>query len=258
MQLENKIALVTGAVSGIGAAIARRLAGEGARVMLHDQDARRDELAAIANDIPGARCATAQLESAAACAALIEETASQLGGINILVNNAAYIPRANIESTTAELFDKTMAINVRAPLLLFQAALPYFRKAGGARILNIGSINAYTGEPNLLPYSISKGALMTLSRNLADAHCYEGILVNHFNLGWVLTPTEYQTQLNAGLPADWPQQIPKVFAPSGRILSPEEIAHFALAFITSPGPVSGAVVELEQFPVIGRNPAKSE
>jgi NAD(P)-dependent dehydrogenase (short-subunit alcohol dehydrogenase family) len=149
-----------------------------------------------------------------------------------------------------------MAVNVRAPLLLIRAAYPHLKQSRGC-VLNIGSINAYTGEGNLLAYSVSKGALMTLSRNLADALCYDGIRVNHFNVGWVLTPNEYKTKLGDGLPPNWPEQLERQFAPSGRILKPEEIAEASVYWLSDESrPISGTVLELEQYPMIGRNPTK--
>ena len=176
--------------------------------------------------------------------------------LDILVNNAAQMTRSDLVSTTAGVFDHTIAVNVRAPLLLIQAAHAALKQSRGA-VLNIGSVNGYCGEKNQLAYAISKGALMTLSRNLADALGPEGIRVNHFNLGWVLTKNEYALKRREGLPDDWPQSLPPASAPSGRLITPEEIAHFALAFVESEGgPISGAVVELEQYPMIGRNPPK--
>jgi NAD(P)-dependent dehydrogenase (short-subunit alcohol dehydrogenase family) len=150
-----------------------------------------------------------------------------------------------------------MAINVRAPMLLIQAALPYFDTQRAGAVVNIGSINAYCGERNQLVYSISKGALMTLTRNLADALGRRRIRINHFNVGWVLSKNEYELKMRDGLPADWPTHIPPTYAPSGSILSPEQIAHFALSFVDDAGGfVSGSVLELEQYPIIGRNPEK--
>ena len=108
-----------------------------------------------------------------------------------------------------------------------------------------------------MAYSVSKGALMTLSRNLADSLGPEGIRVNHFNLGWVLTPNEYALKQREGLPPDWPRRVPRAYAPTGRINSPQEIAHYAYAFLNEEsGLISGAVVDLEQYPMIGRNPLK--
>lgn len=259
MQLQNKVALVTGSTTGVGEALARRFALEGARVMVHGRRQHEAEAVVTAIRETGGEADyhLADLDKPDECVELVAATAARFGDLHILVNNAAAITRSNLETTDAATFDFTLAVNVRAPLLLIRAALPFFRHNKGGRVLNIGSINAYTGEANQLAYAISKGALMTLSRNLADAHAREGILINHFNLGWVLTPNEYELKQKEGLAPDWPEHIPPAFAPSGRILSPEEIAHFALAFVSDgAGPVSGAVVELEQYPVIGRNPLK--
>lgn len=261
MSLNNRVALVTGSATGIGEAIVRRLASEGAAVIVHGQEWEREAGERIAGEIEqaGGRAGflAADLAEAGQCQALVEAAASRWGGLDILVNNAAAIVRSNIETTDAALFDAVMAVNARAPMLLIQSARPHFHRAGGGRVLNIGSINGYTGEANQLAYSVSKGALMTLSRNLADALGPEGIRVNHFNLGWVLTPNEYALKQREGLAPDWPEKVPAAFAPSGRLLSPQEIAHFAALFLSDEAAlVSGAVVELEQYPMIGRNPVK--
>jgi NAD(P)-dependent dehydrogenase (short-subunit alcohol dehydrogenase family) len=110
----------------------------------------------------------------------------------------------------------------------------------------------------LLDYSLSKGALQTMSRNLANAHAADGVRINHLNVGWVLTDREHAMQVREGQPADWVEHLPAVFAPSGRLLAPEEIAAAAIPWLSDElGPVSGSVLELEQYPVIGRNPVKS-
>ena len=124
-----------------------------------------------------------------------------------------------------------MATNVRAPLLLIRAAYPHLKRSEGC-VLNIGSINGYSGESNLVAYSISKGALMTLSRNLADALCYEKIRVNHFNVGWVLTPNEIQDEDRRWLPPDWSEHIEPQYAPSGKIMPPEKIAAAAVYWLS--------------------------
>jgi NAD(P)-dependent dehydrogenase (short-subunit alcohol dehydrogenase family) len=179
------------------------------------------------------------------------------GQLDGLVNNAAFVVRGRIGDVTAELFDQVIAVNVRAPLLLIQAALPHLEKTRGV-VVNIGSVNAYSGEENLLPYSISKGALMTLSRNLGDSlHRGHGVRVNHINPGWVLTENERRYKQAEGMAEDWPAHLPPMFAPSGRIFRPEEIAATAALFLSAEfGPVSGAVIDLEQHPFIGRNPPK--
>lgn len=258
MQLEGKTALVTGSATGIGEAIARRFAQEGARVMVHGLEDERETGQAVAHPLPGgAAFAAADLADAAQCDRLIQTVLARFGGLDILVNNAARTTRSTLESTDAALFDGTMAVNVRAPLLLLRALLPHWRALGGGVVLNIGSVNAHCGEAGLLAYSVSKGALMTLTRNLADAHARDGIRVNQLNLGWTLTPNEYALKRHDGLPPNWPETLPPQTVPSGRLLRPEEIAHYALAFVADAGgPITGAVVDLEQYPVVGRNPPK--
>jgi len=255
MRLQDKVILVTGSTTGIGEAIARRVVAEGGRVVIHGRDAERGQ--AIANEFPGrATLAVADLSDPAAPANLVGAAIKAFGALDAVVNNAASVARNDLHHTDAAFFDRMMAINVRAPMLLIKAAYPHLKKSQGS-VLNIGSINAYTGESNLLAYSISKGALMTLSRNLADALCYDQIRVNHFNVGWVLTPNEYRQKIADGLPADWPEQIEPQYAPSGKIMPPEKIAAAAVYWLSDESrPISGSVVELEQFPMIGRNPVK--
>jgi NAD(P)-dependent dehydrogenase (short-subunit alcohol dehydrogenase family) len=255
MRLQDKVILVTGSTTGIGEAIARRVVAEGGRVIIHGRDAERGR--ALINEFPKrAALAVGDLADPAIPATLVDATIREFGRLDAVVNNAASVARSDLYSTDAAFFDKVMAVNVRAPLLLIQAAVPHLKHSRGC-VLNIGSINAYCGESNLLAYSISKGALMTLSRNLADALCYDGVRVNHFNVGWVLTANEYKQKVADGLPADWPQQVERQFAPSGRIILPEEIAAAAVYWLSDESrPISGSVVELEQYPIVGRNPTK--
>jgi NAD(P)-dependent dehydrogenase (short-subunit alcohol dehydrogenase family) len=255
MRLENKVILVTGSTTGIGEAIARRVATEGARVVVHGRDEERGR-ALVREFSDRATLATADLADPAAATQLVEAAIGAFGQLDAIVNNAAWVVRSDLWNTDAALFDKVMAVNIRAPMLLIKAAYEHLKQSKGC-VLNIGSINAYSGESNLLAYSISKGGLMTLSRNLADALCYDGIRVNHFNVGWVLTPNEYKTKIKDGLPPDWPEKLEPQFAPSGRILKPEEIAAAAVYWLSDESrPISGTVLELEQYPVIGRNPTK--
>ena len=125
-------------------------------------------------------------------------------------------------------------------------------------VVNIGSVNAYCGEPDLLPYSISKGALMTLTRNLGDVlHRQYSVRVNQVNPGWILTENEQTRKREQGLPEDWPSRLSDQFAPSGRIFDPAEIAAVVIYLLADEsGPVSGSVFDIEQHPMIGRNPPK--
>ena len=256
MRLKDKVILVTGSTTGIGEGMVRLFAREGARVMIHGprEDAARGLVAEIGDR---ASFIFGQLEDPLVPARLIAETITHFGRIDGLVNNAALISRGSLEDTDAQAFDRTVAVDLKAPFLLIQSALPHFRKQGGGRVLNIGSINGYCGERNQLAYSICKGGLTTMTRNLADAHGAEGIRVNQLNVGWTLTPNEFALKMKEGLPEDWPTKVSKTFAPSGRLLSPEDIAWAAVYFLSDEASlVNGAILDLEQYPLIGRNPTK--
>ena len=252
-RLDGRAILVTGSASGIGEAIARRCLAEGARVFIHglEPDITRATAEAL-----GCPWLAADLADAATPAALVSAAIAACGRLDGLVNNAAWIVRGGLEAVDAALFDRVMAINVRAPLLLIREALPHLEAARGA-VVNIGSVNANAGEENLLPYSISKGALQTLSRNLGDTLHRRGVRVNQINPGWVLTDAERAAKQAEGMAPDWWEHLPAVFAPAGRIFRPDEIAAWvALLLSDESGPVSGSVIDVEQYPMIGRNPPK--
>lgn len=255
MRLRDKVILITGSTTGIGEATARRFVAEGAKVLVHGLE--RDLGEAVVKDLGAA--ASLHLDDLSdpdAPSRLVNATMSAFGRIDGIVNNAAWIVRSNLQTTDAALFDRCMAVNVRAPLLLIRAAFPHLKQSQGA-VLNIGSINGYCGEANQLAYSISKGALFTLTRNLADAFGRDKVRVNQLNLGWVLSPNEYKLKVSEGLPPDWHEHPPAAFAPSGQIMMPETIATAAVYWLSDESrPVSGSIVDIEQYPMIGRNPIK--
>jgi NAD(P)-dependent dehydrogenase (short-subunit alcohol dehydrogenase family) len=255
MRLKDKVILVTGSTTGIGEAIAKRVLAEGGLVMFHGRNAERGR-ALVKEAGERSRFVDADLGDPTAPVQVIDATVEAFGKLDGIVNNAASTARSDLAKTDAAFFDKMMATNVRAPLLLVRAAYPHLKRSEGC-VLNIGSINGYSGESNLVAYSISKGALMTLSRNLADSLCYDKIRVNHFNVGWVLTPNEIETKIADGLPPDWYEHLEPQYAPSGKIMPPEKIAAAAVYWLSDESrPISGSVVELEQYPIIGRNPVK--
>lgn len=253
MELKDKAIIVTGSTTGIGRAIARRCVAEGAHVLIHGRNERsarelEKELA------PNAAVHIDDLTDPEAPARVVAAAAQAFGKLDCLVNNAAFVVRADIRSTDAALFDRIVATNVRAPLLLIQAALDLLAASKGC-VLNIGSINSYSGEAHMLPYSVSKGALMTLSRNLGDSlHLEYGVRVNHFNVGWVLTENEHRYKIEDGLPEDWPTRLPHEVNPSGTLIKPETIAAAAVFWLSDASrPISSSVIDLEQWPLIGRN-----
>lgn len=259
-RLANKIILVTGSTTGIGKAIAHRCLIEGAAVVLHGLEQTWGEALVEEWDRQFAGRVSfcqADLEAETQPRRLIEFAIAQHQRLDAIVNNAAIVSPGDLQSTDAAYLRRMFAVNTIAPFLLIQTALPHLSQSGGC-VLNIGSVNAYCGEADLLPYSMSKGALMTMTRNLGDTLMREcGVRVNQINPGWVLTENETQRKHAQGLSTTWYQDLPKQFAPAGRILQPNEIAAAAIYWLSEEcGPISGQVVELEQYPMIGRNPPK--
>jgi NAD(P)-dependent dehydrogenase (short-subunit alcohol dehydrogenase family) len=257
MRLANKVIIITGSATGIGRAMAIRFVQEGARVVVHGLE--HELVAALVTEL-GPECAAGHVEDVTADGAagrLVDLALHHFGRLDAVVNNAAMVTQGNIHNTDAAYFRRMLEVNTVAPYLLIRAALPELRKAGGC-VLNVGSVNAWSGEPNLMPYSVSKGALMTLTRNLGDTLMREdGVRVNQINPGWVLTENEALRKQEQGLREDWYAELPKVYAPAGRILLPGEMAAAAVYWLADEsGPVSGQVVDLEQYPFLGRNPPK--
>lgn len=251
--LAGKAILVTGSSTGIGYAMAERLVADGAKVLIHGRD--ETEVEAACRHLGAAtQGTTGDLADPASAQAIVDATVKAFGRIDGLVNNAGIYPRGVLAETTAAFFDHIFAINTRAPLLCAEAAIRAFRlqKSGGA-IVTVGSINAYCGLPNLTVYSMSKGALMTMTRNLANTLGPEHIRVNQLNVGWTFTANEDATQQREGQTPGWQSKVPLRLAPTGRIMQPAEIAaHTAFWLSDDSAPVSGQIYEAEQYPVIGR------
>ncbi len=256
MRLKNKVIIVTGATTGIGRAIAERGVAEGARVLVHGINrAEGEEL--VKKLGPAAVLHIDDLVDPATPGRIAAAAMAAFGRIDGIVNNAAIVPRTTIHTTTVESFERTMAINVRAPIFLIQAAFAQL-KANQGCVLNIGSVNALSGEATFLDYSTSKGALQTLSRNLANAHGTDRVRINHLNIGWVFTPREDTAQQSQGQTPGWEKKVPALYAPSGRLIAPEEIASAAVYWLGDESrPITGSVLELEQFSIWGRNPVKT-
>ena len=257
MRLRDKVVIVTGSTQGIGEAIARRFVAEGARVIVHGLE--RDLGERVVADLgKSAVLHCNDLGRPESAPELVEIALARFGRIDAIVNNAATTRRFTLDETDAAAFDFVINLNLRAPLLLIRAALPHLLASKGS-VLNIGSVNAYCGAANLVPYSVSKGGLMTMTRNIADAYCRTGLRVNQLNLGWVLTENEKRVMQAGGLPPDWWNDPPRDGAPIGRLMLPEEVATAAVYWIGDESrPVSGSVLELNQFPIIGRNSVKEK
>lgn len=254
MRLENKVIIVTGSCTGIGKSIAVRCIEEGARVVIHglEKDSGESLAAKFGRDKTALHIEDITSENAPA--RLVDVAIRAFGKLDAVVNNAAMVQTSNIHTTDLAFFRRMLEVNTLAPFELIRKALPHLGKNRGS-VLNIGSVNAWCGEPDLLSYSVSKGALMTLTRNLGDMlHREEGVRVNQINPGWVLTENEVVRKKEQGLQNDWYEHISPDFAPAGRIFWPDEISAAAVYLLSDEcGPVSGQVVDLGQYPFLGRN-----
>lgn len=257
VSLNNKIALITGSTSGIGKGIAHYFANLGARVVISGRDAVRG--ATVVENIRqaggDADFMAVELSEVDQCRRLVRFAAERFDGLDILVNNAGNTSRGHIESTPVELWELIMAVNLRAPFICIQEAIPLFKARGGGAVVNIGSVNAYIGEPKLAAYSVSKGGLMTLTKNAASALRKYRIRVNQINVGWTLTEGEERVKRQEeGLGPEWVEEAIAT-RPFGRLLSPQDIAYAAAYFASDESEcVTGTVMDLEQNPVgAGRN-----
>jgi NAD(P)-dependent dehydrogenase (short-subunit alcohol dehydrogenase family) len=257
MRLKDKVVIVTGSTTGIGKAIAIRCVAEGAKVVVNGLEKIEGEEVVHGLGKNNAVLCIEDISAEGAANRLVNVALQAFGKLDSIVNNAAMIVSSDIHTTDLSFLRRVIEVNAVAPFALIQAALPYLHKTRGC-VLNIGSVNAYSGEPNLLSYSISKGAMTTMTRNLGDTlFREEGVRVNQINPGWVLTEKEMIRKREHGLSDEWYKDLPKMYAPSGRILLPEEIAAAAIYWLADEcGPVSGQVVDLEQYPFVGRNPPK--
>jgi len=255
MRLKDKVIIITGATSGIGKAIAIRAVKEGAKVLVHGIDQSEGQKVVDHLGQSAVLC-IADLVDPSAPKKIADAAISAFGQIDGLVNNAAIIERNNLLQLTPEAFTKTITVNLQSALFLIQACYEHLKKSKGA-VLNIGSINAYSGESSLLAYSIGKAGLQTMTRNLANAHGVDQVRFNLINPGWILTEREYVDQIKKGMPDKWPEKLGKENIPFGVMSTPEQLAAACIYWLGDESrPFTGSVVELEQFSIIGRNPEK--
>lgn len=242
MRLDGKIALVTGAGSGIGKCIAETYAREGARVALADIDAEATKSAAraIGNNAIALRC---DVSKKADVDGVVEETLAAFGALDILVNNAGatHVNKPMLEIGEAE-YERIFAINVKGVFLACQAVVPAFRRRGGGVIINIGSTAGLRPRPGLSAYNATKGAVHVLTKSLAVELAPDGIRV------CAIAPVATETPLLPSFLGPAPGMREKFVAtiPLGRLASPQDIAAAAL-FLASPDAkfITGNIMEVD-------------
>ena len=244
--LAGKVIVVTGAASGIGAAVARAAVAEGAgALMVTDRDGEgcRDLATAL-----GAAHWVTDLADPEAPAAFIAACTARFGRVDGLVNAAGLTTRGSFLTGTAAIWDQLFAVNARAGFLLMQAVIADLlaREAPGA-VVNILSMNAHCGRAELAIYSGTKGALATLTRNAANAHMSDRIRVNGINLGWTATESERRMQSEIlGRGPGWENEE-AARLPLGRLVKAEEAARLAVFLLGDASvPMSGALIDFEQ------------
>ncbi|MDA4846348.1 SDR family NAD(P)-dependent oxidoreductase [Hoeflea poritis] len=210
-RFEDKVALITGGASGIGRAVAERLAGEGARVFT----AQRSEDTAFEHVV-------ADLADPESPERIVSEVAGRAGQLDILVNNAGLMRQARVEELALEDWNRTLQINLTAPFLMIRAALPHLRAARGS-IVNIGSIEGIGSNPRQAAYCASKAGLHGLTRAVAVDHGAEGIRCNAVAPGWIDTELNNQFIEDTDDPAAFRRDIGKIH-PVGRTGQPQEVA----------------------------------
>ena len=241
--MTNKVALVTGASSGIGAAIARRLAKEGYAVLAAGRDPVRT--AAITAEQPLVRSWVGELDSSADCDRLISACANEFGALDVLVNNAGIWQPVTTEETTDRIWLDTLAINLNIPFFLSRAALPLLRRNGGA-IINIASSWGLHGAPKAAAYCASKGGLVLMTRAMSIDHAAEGVRINAICPGDVATPMLFRDAESRGIDSQAALREANAGSRSGRITMPDEVAAL-VAYLASDAAaqINGAAIPID-------------
>lgn len=229
-RLEGRVAIVTGAGHGIGAATAARLARDGATVAVCDINGQAaEEVAArIAADGGRARHFVADVADRDAVPELVAEIERALGPIAILENNAGRLVPGTALTQEIDEWERTLAVNIGSVFLMCRAVLPGMRERRGGVIVNTGSVSGLVGEPDLVAYNTSKAAIINLTRQLAADYSREGIRVNCVCPGWIRTG--FNDPLFPGWSEEAIQELVERQVPLGRQGTAEEIAD-AVAFL---------------------------
>ena len=246
-RVANKVVVVTGAAQGIGRACAEALAAEGAQVVIADVQTAKGEAVVAGIQAAGGKAFfhyTDVLQEAQ-CAALMAAAVQTFGKLDALVNNAGWYPRATLEETSSELWEKVLNLNLRSAFYCSKYAVPYLSAAGGGSIVNIGSIHGIQGMPNLVAYAAAKGGLLTLTRTIAGAYASQHIRANYIIPGWVLTEGELELMKSEGHSEE---EVRRLGATQrlGRHQTPQDTAYAVLYLVSDEATqITGSVLHLD-------------
>lgn len=246
----TRVAIITGGAQGIGAATAKQFLTDGfAGVVLIARSADRlaQEQAALSK-LGAVVTLAADLRDDATPDKAVDLALKSFGRVDVLINAAGNTERCSVEDATVEAYHRLFDVNVKAPLFMMQKCAAAM--ANGGSIVNISSMLAHGGPPDIGIYAASKAALVGLSKNAANTLKGKGIRVNCINLGWANTEGEHALQTGFHQqPENWAELAGKK-VPFGRLISPEHIAG-TCAYLVSPAAelMTGAVIDYEQMPV---------
>jgi NAD(P)-dependent dehydrogenase (short-subunit alcohol dehydrogenase family) len=248
--LQGKVCIVTGGTQGLGKGIALYLAQQGAKgLIICGRNVQNGN--ASAQEIREVGCACeyvqADLSIEKDCRHVVHRCDETFGQIHGLVNAAGNTKRGTLDDTTVELWDEIFAINARAPFILMQETARIMKRDNqGGSIVNIISDTCYGGKPYITPYSASKGALATLTKNVAHSLRYDRIRVNGVTMGWTVTPQEHKNQKYMGEPDNWLEKA-DAEQPFGRLLRPLDIAYLVAYLLSDQSEMmTGALIDFDQ------------
>jgi len=248
--LTGKVVLVTGGTQGLGAGIARTASREGATLVIAGRNAEQGEQVVAELTAAGTEACYVQADitDVAQAVTAVRTTVERYGRIDSLVNSAGLTTRGTLLDTTEELFDQHIAVNLKAPFFLMQAAVADMvqRDAPGT-IVNIISIDSHGGQSFLAPYVAAKAGLAGLTRNAAHAHRWDRIRINGVNIGWTETPAEDRVQREFhGAGDDWLAQA-AAGLPMGQLGQPDDAAALVVLLLSDrSGVVTGSVIDWDQ------------
>jgi L-fucose dehydrogenase len=234
LQLSGKVVLITGGAKGIGAAIARACAREGAIPVVVDKDGEAGNLLQKELQKSGVSCGMIRVDltDAANCAAVIERALSEFGRLDVLVNNAGINDNAGLEHGSPEKFLRSLQLNLHHYYNMAHYALPALKKSQGC-IINIGSKVAMTGQGNTSGYAAAKGAILALTREWAAELLPHRIRVNALLPAEVMTPLYQQWLSSFPDPEDKLKRITAKIPLGKRMTEPDEIAAMALFLMSA-------------------------
>lgn len=246
------VTIINGGTQGLGEAVARKLVADGTATGLVLAGRSADRGQALADELTGLGTRTifvqCDIADAAAPAAIVDACRDTFGTVHGLVNVAAKTSRATLFTDTPEHVDQMMAVNVKAPYFLIQAAAKLMIDTGSrGSIVNVGSTSQYGGQTKLTAYVMSKAALVAMTRNVAFGLMRHGIRVNQVSPGWMDTESEHVTQITYdGAPHNW-LEIAEAKRAMGRLVKPWEVANL-IAFCLSDesGLLTGNIIDVDQ------------